>query len=190
MPISPAQAIATLVPSLAGVVIIGVGVPKFAQGFGIGLTTWTPTINISTVDTGAIGVGKGTPTPIPLVPAILSANILAGFQAYGLIGFMSPVFVTGLSLGLNQLYLQAFTNTVHPSVGAGAGIATFSPPPAAPAFIAGFAAVGMTGEGAVKTASALAQGMEATFRALVVPQPIVGPVGPSPSSGTGFGSIA
>lgn len=189
MPITPVQAVAVLVPSLAGVSIVGIGTPKFCFGFGTGLSTWTPTITISTTDTGAAGTGKGVPVPIPLATPVLVANILQGFQAQGLVGIMSPLFVAGLSTGLTALYLQAFTNTVHAGVGSGAGVARFSPPPAAPAFLQGFAAVGMTGDGAIKVARALAQGLEATFRSLVVPQPIVGPAGPSPGTGIGFGSI-
>lgn len=189
MPVSPIQAVASLVPNLGSMAIIGVAVPKFAQGFGMGLMTWTQTITISTTDAGAAGAGKGAPVPIFLPQPVLVVNLMRGFQAYGLIGLMEPLFVTGLSNGLVQLYLQAFTNTVHPGVGSGAGVARFNPPPAATPFIQGFQSVGMTGEGAVKVARALAQGMEATFRSLVLPQPIVGPVGPSPGSGVGTGKI-
>lgn len=189
MPVSPPQAVATLVPNLISVAIIGVGVPKFAQGFGNGLTTWTPTITISTTDAGAAGAGKGAPIPIILPTPLLVTNLMLGFQAYGLVGLMEPLFVTGLATGLTQLYGQAFTNTVHPGVGSGAGVARFNPPPASQPFIRGFQSVDMTGEGAVKVARALAQGMEATFRSLLLPQPIVGPSGPSPGSGVGTGSI-
>jgi len=189
MPVSPPQALATIAPSLISVAIIGVGVPKFTQGFGIGLSTWTPKITIQTVDAGAAGAGKGAPIPILIPQPVLVTNLMVGFQAYGLTGLMEPVFVVGLANGLVQLYLQAFTNTFHPGTGSGAGVARFTPPPASPDFIAGFASVDMTGEGAIKMARALAQGLETTFRTLILPQPIVGPAGPSPGGGTGFGTI-
>lgn len=189
MPISPLQAVATLVPNLTSVAIIGIGVPKFTRGFGVGLTTWTQTITVSTTDAGVAGAGKGTPMPILLPYPTLVVNLMRGFQAYGLVGLMEPIFVTGLATGLAQLYLQVFTSTVHPGVGSGAGVARFNPPPAATPFIQGFQSVQMTGEGAVKIARALAQGMEATFRSLVLPQPIVGPSGPSPGSGVGTGKL-
>lgn len=189
MPLSPAQAVSTLVPALAGVTIIGTGVPTLAQGIGIGLSAWTPTITIVTADVGSVGQGKGTPTPILLLPPILVGNLTAGFSAYGILGLMAPAFIQGLASGLAQLYLQSFTNTVHASVGSGAGTAAFIPPPAAPPMISGFASVGMTGEGGIKTASAIARGIENTFRTLILPQPIVGAAGPAPSAGVGTGFI-
>jgi len=87
------------------------------------------------------------------------------------------------------LYAQAFTNTMHLGVGLGTGIATFRPSPAFPFIQAGFASVGMVGVGGTKLARALSQGLEKTFRALVLPQPIVGPSAPSGGSGRGFGTI-
>ncbi len=189
MPISPVQAVAALVPSLAAATLIGTGTPKFAQGFGIGLTIWTPTITISTIDTGTLGVGKGTPTPILLIPTVLIANITVGMAGQGILGVMSPAFITGVSLGLVRLYAQAFTNTVHAGVGIGAGVARFNPPPATGPLLAGFAAMGMVGDGPTKIARALAQGLENTFRATILPQPIVGPPNIVPGAGTGFGNI-
>lgn len=189
MPISPPQVAAALIPSLAGVTMVGTGVPKFVQGFGIGLTTWTPTITIRTTDAGTAGAGKGVPVPISLAPPTLFTNLLAGMVSQGLTGVQSPAFVQGITQGLVTLYLQAFTNTVHAGVGVGAGVATFSPPPASSPITTGFAAVGMTGEGALKLARALAQGLENTFKVLLLPQPIVGPPSPVGASGSGFGSI-
>lgn len=189
MPVTPVQALGVLTPNLAATGMIGTGTPKFAQGFGIGLSTWTPTISIRTVDAGTAGAGKGVPIPITLVPPVLFANLHAGMASQKLLGIMEPAFILGLSTGLVQLYAQALTNTAHVGVGLGSGVATFNPPPATGHFLAGFAAMGMTGEGPTKIARALAMGMENTFRALILPQPIVGPPSPSGGSGVGFGNI-
>jgi hypothetical protein len=129
MPITPVQAVATLVPSLAGATMIGTGTPKFAQGFGLGLSIWTPTITIGTVDAGSAGAGKGVPVPIALLPPVLYGNIVAGFTSQGILGLMAPLFITGLTAGLTQLYLQAFTNTVHVGVGWGRALPHLTPYP-------------------------------------------------------------
>lgn len=180
---------ATLVPNLVSCAMLGVGVPRLARGLGIGLSTWTPTIVISTTDVGSAGVGKGVPVPIALVQPVLYGNLLAGMRAQNLVGVLAPAFVMGLANGLVALYLQGFTNTVHAAVGVGAGVATFRPPAAFPAINAGFAAVGITNGVATRLARALSSGLETTFRGLALPQPIVGSVSPATASGRGFGSI-
>jgi hypothetical protein len=189
MPISPAQTVAVLVPSLASVAMVGMGVPKFSMGLGIGLSTWTPTIAIQTVDAGTLGVGKGIPVPILLISSVLQANLHIGFASQGLLGVLEPAFVLGLTNGLVQLYAQSLTNTVHPGVGLGAGVATFNPSPAVGHIIAGFSALGMSGEGPTKIAMALAMALENTFRMLILPQPIVGPPNIVPGAGVGTGNI-
>lgn len=189
MPVTLPQALATLTPNLAATSMLGVGVPKLARGLGIGLSTWTPTITVNTTDAGTAGAGKGLPIPIILVQPIVYANLLAGMAAQGLVGVLAPAFVLGLSNGLVALYAQGLTNTVHVGVGNGAGVATFRPPPAFPPIRAGFAAVGMTGDVGTRLARALSQGLERTFKTLVLPQPIVGPSAPVAGSGRGFGNI-
>jgi len=189
MPITAAQAITTLVPALAGCAMVGVGVPKFATGLGIGLSAWTPTIVVNSTDTGTAGSGKGVPVPILIPQPLLYGNLFSGMTGQGLVGVMRPAFVLGLSQGLVLLYAQCVTNTAHVGVGVGAGAASFRPPPALPFLQAGFAAVGMVGEGGVKMARALSQGLERTFRSFVLPQPIVGPPSPSGASGRGVGNI-
>lgn len=180
---------ATLIPNLVSCAMLGVGVPKLARGLGIGLSTWTPTISISTTDVGTAGAGKGVPVPIIIVQPVLYANLLAGMQSQKLLGVLAPAFIMGLTNGLVALYAQGFTNTVHAGVGTGAGVATFRPRPALPQIRAGFAAVGMTNDTNLKFARALSQGLETTFRGLVLPQPIVGSASPVATSGRGFGSI-
>lgn len=189
MPVTLAQAMATLAPNLAASSMLGIGVPKFARGLGVGLGAWTPTIVINTTDAGTAGSGIGVPVPIVIPQPLLYSNLRSGEASQGLTGVMCPLFTLGLSNGLVLLYAGTLTNTAHVGVGVGAGLATFRPPPAFPAIQAGFASVGMVGEGAIKMARAISRGLEATFRALVLPQPIVGPPSPVGSSGRGFGNI-
>lgn len=169
--------------------MLGVGVPKFVWGLGIGLSTWTPTILINTTDVGTAGAGKGVPIPIVIPQPLLYGNLLAGMVAEGLMGVLAPAFILGLTNGLVLLYAQALTNTVHVGVAVGGGVATFRPPPAFASIQAGFAAVGMVGVADAKLARALSQGLERTFRSLVLPQPIVGPPTPTGASGRGAGFI-
>jgi hypothetical protein len=178
-----------MLPNIAAVSFVGVGTPKLAQALGIGLTTWTPKISVTTVDSGTLGAGKGVPIPIILIPTVLQLNLYAGFTAQGILGLMAPLFITGLTNGFVQVYATALTNTAHVGVGLGAGVATFKPPPAFFDLKTGFDAVGATGDGATKLCRALAQALESTFSTLVLPQPIVGPPSPAPGAGKGFGSI-
>ncbi len=186
MPITTFQAIATLTPNLMATGMLGIGTPKLARAIGAGLSLWSPQIKISTVDVGTAGAGKGTPIPITIAPPVMYANLIAGMVANNLVGIMAPAFTLGLANGLVALYLQAVTSTEHVGVGAGSGEATFSAPPAARYLRTGFESQNMTGEGAVKLCKAIGQGLDATFKTLVLVQPIVGP--PSPASGTGFGT--
>ena len=189
MPITPGQAVSILVPALGAKSILGVGVPKFAFGLGTGLSLWTPTIVVSSSDAGTAGSGKGAPVPITIPQPLLYGNLYAGMTGQRLEGVMRPAFVSGLAQGLVLLYAQCVTNTAHVGVGAGAGVASFRPTPALPFMQAGFAAAGMTGEGGAKMARALSQGLERTFRALALAQPIVGPPSPTGASGRGVGNI-
>lgn len=189
MPLTVTQAISTLVPALAGASMLGVGVPRFARGLGIGLSSWTPTIIINSTDTGTAGSGKGVPVPIAIPQPLLYGNLFTGMSGQGLVGVMRPAFILGLSQGLVLLYAQCLTNTAHLGVGVGSGVASFRPTPPLPFIQAGFASVGMVGEGGVKLARALSQGLEKTFRALALLQPIVGPPSPAGASGRGIGTI-
>lgn len=169
--------------------MLGVGVPKFARGLGVGLSSWTPTIIVNSTDTGTAGSGKGVPVPITIPQPMLYGNLFTGMTGQGLVGVMRPAFVLGLSQGLVLLYAQCLTNTAHVGVAVGSGVASFKPSPAFPFIQAGFASVGMVGEGGVKLARALSQGLERTFRALTLLQPIVGPPSPTGASGRGIGNI-
>lgn len=189
MPLTPVSVAAIMLPNLAAASFIGVGTPKLARAIGIGLSTWTPKISISTIDAGTGGAGKGVPVPILLASPVVQANLYAGFTGQKILGLLAPLFITGLTNGLTQTYLTALTNTVHVGVGVGSGVATFKAPPAFGDLKIGFNAVGATGDGATKFCRALAQALESTFSTLVLPQPIVGPPSPSAASGRGSGSI-
>lgn len=189
MPIASPIVVGTLVPTLAGVAVVGTSVPQYARGVANGLLTWVPTIKVSTVDVGAAGTGTGVPVPITLITPLLYGNLVAGFSANGHTGTWMPIMALGLATGLTTIFAGTFTSTVHPGTGSGAGVATFTAPPAAGAFVSGFASAGMTGDGAIQHARGLAQGLQTTFASLVLAQPIVGPAGPSPGGGVGTGSI-
>jgi len=188
MPVTVVQTVSIMVPSLAGVTFIGYKTPDWSRGLGVGLSTWTPTIVINTKDAGTAGAGKGTPMPITLSPTLRS-NLVSSFRGQGLIGTSMPIFVTALASGLRALYLQTVTNTIHTGVAVGTGVATFVPTAAVSHLVRGFTSVGMTGEGPTKMASAIASGLETTFRAMTLTQPIVGPANSSTAVGTGTGSI-
>lgn len=189
MPLTIPSATNLLTVNLSGVSLLGVSSPQLARGIAIGVALWTPKIIVATVDSGTLGAGKGTPTPIILAPTVLRLNLTTGFSAQGLLGVYSPIMVTGLTNGFVQVYAMAITNTAHSGVGAGAGVATFQPPPATPDFRVGLSSVGLNGIDSTRLAAALALGLETTFRSLVLPQPIVGPASPLPGAGTGFGNI-
>lgn len=189
MPVTLPQVMGTLIPNLAGTAMVGVGVPKLARALGIALSQWTPLIIVSTTDAGTAGAGKGTPMPVLIPTPLLYANLFAGMTSENLVGVMMPAFVLGLTNGLVAVYLQALTNTAHVGVGMGTGVATFRPPPAFPALQAGFAAMGMVGVANAKLARALGKGLDNTFKALVQPQPVVGPATPTGASGRGFGTL-
>jgi len=189
MPITPTQAVSTLVPNLQSSSMLGVGVPKLSRAIGVGLASWTPTIVITTTDQGTVGAGVGVPIPITIAQALLYGNLLTGMHAEKLVGSMHQPFVSGLSRGLLLLYAQCVTSTAHVGVGVGSGVASFKAPPAFASIQGGFASEGMTGEGCIKFARALSRALERTFQSLILIQPIVGATAPSGSSGRGVGSI-
>lgn len=169
--------------------MLGTDVSKIATGIATGLTQWIPQIIVQTIDTGTLGAGKGTPTPLLVPQPALYAALLAGDAAFGFIGILNPAFTLGVANGLSQAFLAMLTNTAHPSVGVGAGVARFIAPPAGPAMTAGFTAVGLKGMDMPKKANAIGQGLDTVFASLVLPVTIAGSASPSPSSGTGVGNI-
>jgi len=186
MPATIPGVVGVLVPNI---LFTGVGVIKYSKGVANGLTAWSRAIQISTTDAGTVGVGKGAPIPLIVPQPILFGNILAGMKAYDLIGLLAVPFVLGLSTGLSLAFAQMLINTTHPSVGSGTAIAKFSAPPASSFMISGFARENMTGEGSVRKARALSQGLDRSIASLVIPVPIVGPAASAPSSGSGSGKL-
>jgi len=186
MPITVPGVMGVLVPSI---VFTGPGVFKYSKGVAIGLTKWARTIQVSTTDTGTAGAGTGI-LPLIVPQPLLFGHILAGMKNQKLLGLLAVPFIVGVSTGLNLAFLQMVINTTHPSVGAGAGLASFKAPPATPFILEGFKLAGMKGDGTAKKARALAFGLDKSIASLVIPIPIVGPPSPSPSSGVGSGSLA
>lgn len=189
MPVIAAPATADLLPQLAGCSILGVGAPKLAFAICTGLSTWTPRIKVFTADAGTAGVGKGVPTPILLPTPLLIQYLTAGFAQEGILGLMAPPLILGLATGISQIYLKVFTNTVHSSVGVGAGLARFQTDPLVPDLLAGFAAIAAVGEGPTKMSKAIGSAMSLTFSGVTQPQPIVGTPSIIASTGVGVGTL-
>lgn len=189
MPVTVPGIMGSLIPSMISVSLIGTGVPKFSRGVALGLQQWIPQVKVSTVDTGTAGAGKNVPMPLIVLTPILYANILLGMKAQNLLGIHAPIFANGLSMGLTGAFLQMLVVTNHPSVGTGAGVATFKAPPAARSILSGFQQVGLKGPGSSKEAKALGMALDRTFASLIMPIAIVGPSSPSPGAGSGFGNI-
>jgi hypothetical protein len=189
MPVS-AQAIKlTLIPNLLSTLVIGKDMPRLAQGVANGVSSWVRKIKIQTADAGTAGAGKGT-LPITLASPILILNITRGMAQMKLLGLFSPLLITGLSNGLSLSFLQMLASTTHPSVGVGAGVPRYVTPSATLDLVRGFKQAGLKGgEQTEKFCRALAIGLEASFKTLVIPIPIAGPPSPSPSAGTGTGNI-
>lgn len=192
MPLNPsALASGFIAPNLIGTGNLGTGVPKLSLGVAIGVCQFlTVQSKVMTIDAGTVGAGTSI---IPLiVPSPLVLNALTtSFGSAGILGMMAPKFIVGLGTGLTTGWLSlALLQSIHPSVGVGAGVARIVGPSAVPAMIAGFSAAGMVGDGPVRFARAIGAALDSTFASFVqVGVPIVGAPAPAASSGTGFGNV-
>lgn len=188
MPLTPPGIAAALIPSLLASGNTGIAVPQFALGVATGVTLFAQTMVVASVDSGTLGVGATT-LPLLVPQPLLLSSLLAGFAASATVGILAPAVAAGLSVGLNIGFLQGLLIMTHPSVGLGAGVAKFVPAGAVPAMVAGFAAAGMIGPLAIKTATGIGIGLTTLFAAYTLPVPIMGPPSPIPSSGAGIGKI-
>jgi len=188
MPITSAGATAVILESLITNGMIGTGTPTVANAIGIGVSTWIQALPVTTIDTGAIGVGEGIAPLIVPTPLLLAA-FFESFAGEGILGVSAPLFINGLSQGLTLTFIQGLILTTHPTVGTGAAICSFSPLSAIPFLIAAFSGNGLTNLGAIKMSTAIGIGLSTVFSSLILPSPIVGPAGPAPSAGSGFGNI-
>jgi len=179
---------ATITTGIFSVGLIGPAVPKFGSGLGTGIALWVQQLKVITVDTGAVGLGKGL-APLIVPQNLLMSSLLAAYAVNGQLGVMAPLEATGISNGLFMGFGQGLISTTHPSVGVGAAIARISGPPAFSSIMQGFSSVGITGSGASEKASAISMALGIVLQTLVLPVAIVGAGGPSPSAGSGYGSI-
>lgn len=163
-------------------------VPDLALGIMIGVSKWVPTIRLTAPSSGTLGVGTGL-TPLIVPAPVLQLAMAPTFAANGIFGVMSPLLITGLSVGLNTVFLQGICQTTHPNVGVGGGVVRFNPPPATPFLVEGLASVGMVGEGPTRLANGLGQALGIVFSALTLPCVVVGSPSPVASAGVGFGQI-
>ncbi len=163
-------------------------VPELSFGLMVGISKWVPTIRATATASGTLGVGTGL-APLIVPAPLLVSTFLPVFAANGIIGVFSPFFISGLSTGLNLVFLQGIVQTTHPNVGIGGGVVKFTPPPATPLLIEGLASVGMVGPGPAKLANAIGQGLGIVFSTLVLPCVVAGSPSPVASAGVGFGQI-
>jgi len=186
----PALAAAFLAPNLLSTGNIGMGMPKFAMGVAVGVCQYlTVQAKVVTVDAGVLGVGTSI-MPLLVLPPLLQGGLYAGFSSMGILGPMAPLLITGLTNGLITGWTAlALLQTNHPGIGVGAGVARIVGPTAVPAMIAGFASMGMLGDGPIKTATAIGIGLDITFAGFFEPVPIVGTGSPVGGAGVGFGSV-
>jgi hypothetical protein len=191
MPLNPpALAAGFLAPNLISTGNIGIGVPKFSLGVAIGVCQYlTVQSKVLTVDTGTLGAGTSIfPLIVPF--PLLQGYMAAAFAQAGLMGFLAPPFILGLSNGLTTGWLAlALLQTNHPGIGVGAGVARIIGPPAASAMMMGFASVGMVGNGPIKMARAIGSALDMTFATWFLPVPIVGAGSPVGGAGVGFGTV-
>jgi len=188
MPITGPGSASVLIPNLASTGNIGTGMPQLATGIGTGLSLWTPTIRVATVDVGTAGVGVGS-LPLVVPQPALYGFLIESMAATAQLGPLGPLFQLGLANGLVAAFVQGLILTTHPSVGTGSAVARFFAPPASVPMVQGFSMVGMVGSGPVKFATAIGLALSKTFAALTLPMPIVGSASTSGSSGLGSGGI-
>jgi hypothetical protein len=178
----------TIATALLGSGMLGPAMPKLASGLSQGLTLWVKKLRVITVDAGAVGTGKGL-FPFLIPQPILMGSLLVAYAANGHLGPMAPLEAVGLANGITVGLAQGFLNTTHPSVGVGAAVARISGPPAFSSIMQGLSSAGITGQGASAKANAISSALMVVLQTLVLPVPIVGAAGLSPSSGSGSGSI-
>lgn len=188
MPITPTGLQGAILGGLTGSGMLGVATPKLATGLAVGLMQWIPTVQVLTVDTGTAGVGVGVAILV-MPPPLWQSALQTGFAMAGILGPMAPAMVTGLANGLSVGFGQGLVSTRHPSVGAGAGVAKFIPPPSLPSLQAGLSGQTVGGVGGSKIALAVSFALTTVFSAFTIPVAIAGPPSTSPSAGVGSGSI-
>lgn len=191
MPLNPpALAGGFLAPNLLSVTHVGTGMPKLAMAVAIGVCQFlTLQAKVITVDTGVLGVGTSI-MPLIVPPPLLQGGLYTGFSSMGILGIIAPLTITGLTNGLVAgLTALALLQTNHPGIGVGTGIAKLLGPSAVPAMLQGFAAMAMTGEGSIKTATAIGIALDITVASFIEPVPIVGSPSPIGGAGAGFGMV-
>ena len=189
MPLTPPGIAGVLVPALVGSGMLGTNVPQLALGIGIGVTLWTQSLTVSTVDAGTLGAGLGF-LPCVIPPPLLIGGMLSGFAAAGISGVVMPLLATGIGTGLATAFAsQGVITTVHPTVGVGTGVCSFPGPSAVPFLISGLTSAGLTGTSVTQLGTGIGTGLDIGFAAFVIPIPILGAPSPAPSAGAGSGKI-
>ncbi len=181
MPLAPPALAGILIPALVASGQLGIAVPQLALGVGTGMCTMAKASTVVSVDAGTAGAGV-TLIPFVVPQPLLLASLLAALPAAQIAGPMMPLLANGLAMGMSQGFATGLVSITH-TVGAGAGVAKFIPAGAIPAFQAGFAAAGLTGQSSTKLATAIGQAMNSLFGTYVFPVPILGPPSIVPLAG-------
>jgi hypothetical protein len=188
MPISTPNLTAAVTAGLLSGGMIGMATPKLALGIGGGLARWIPLLVVQTTDAGSLGVGTGA-IPFAVPAPLLISNLIIAYAANGQIGPSAPLEATGLGNGLATGFAQGLMKTNHPGVGTGTALARVIGPPAFSSLMQGFAAAGITGQGATLKANAISTALLVCLQAFQVPIPIVGSASPAAGGGVGIGKI-
>ncbi len=193
MALSPTVLTPIFFTSLIGSGLIGPGTLQLAEGLASGLSNYcTSGVKVQSIDTGTLGVGSGVGVGVIMpLPTILVA-MQGTFIAHGLIGPFAPLKAQGISQAIVQSLLLAQISTTSPSVGVGAGVATFIPNPAfsLSSFKDGLEGAGMKGSKVPDLAAAVSEAIDIAFPMSIGIIAIAGSPSIVPSAGSGSGSLS
>lgn len=193
MPLTAIPANTAILAANLAVSCHGISVPQLALGVANGLAQYASSgLIVLTVDTGVLGAGKGTGIGMILPPPVLISSLIASFAGAIIIGPFSAPVATCIGIGISQILATAIINTVNPTVGVGAGVATLIPNPVVsiPIFIAAFKAAGLLGIASITMATAVAVGLDSalpTAKGVIV---IAGSPSIISSAGAGTGLLS
>lgn len=187
MPVTTPGLAASLLASLASFTLTGTSTPQLSQGIASGVTSWLPSVSVTTVDTGTLGTGIGNTLLVP--PPTLLPQMITAFPANGILGVSAPLLASAIASGLSAGLLPGVVSSTHLTVGAGVAVASFAPSPATPFILAGLTSAGLSGTSLPQLSSAIGSALTLSFASHVMTYPIVGAGSSTASGGVGSGTI-